>query len=260
MGLLTLNSFLSRVREDLESLGRPVGQPRRVGVMDEFDSCLSDIKTVATEIIEHASEQGESKTLEYLEDYLIDLTSLLYAAGSPHKVWRRWSALSAFSQALMNRYCSAALYAALGGEWTAIEQIPRVSTENTSFEVQVIWYLSGKCDRAPTLDNHNDPDACAWLSLVQSIPHLDHSQTESALVAIAEFWIGELGDTWDHYDREAYPAFHAPACAAAAIARHHGYTPMELSSTQYRFLEPGLATAEPNSLVPSIWNLLSPSE
>jgi hypothetical protein len=248
MGVLTFAPFLSLVSQELQGMVKPAGTPRRVGVMDYLDEQLSGIRLSISELLDTAEEDGEEKTLEYLDDYLIDLMSLLYAAGAPHEVWRRWSSLVSFEQGLAHRHYSAAVYAALGGEWAFIEQMPATPTESTDFEKKIIWHLLGKSDSVPALDIKGDPLARAWLRLAQSIPRSDHKQTESSIKAIADFWLEELGDTWDHYEPDAYPTFHPPACAAAAIARRRGYTPQKLSSNQYRFLEPGLDASQPRPL------------
>ncbi|AKJ02883.1 hypothetical protein ATI61_11372 [Archangium gephyra] len=251
MGVLTFKSFLSHLERELRELTRPEGPPRRVDVTDYLDEQLTSIKREISELLEHAEEQNEKQTLQYLEDYLIDLMSLLYSAGSPHEVWRRWAALVSFGQGLLNKHYSAAIYAALAGEWTAISLMPTTTTEDADLQTEVIWHLLGKSPSVPEVEDQDDPEARAWLRLARSIPQADHKQTEAALKAISRFWMEELGDTWDHYEVDAYPAFHAPACAAAAIARHHGYTPMKLPPASYRFLEPGLAAGDPRPLIPS---------
>jgi hypothetical protein len=255
MGLLTFESFLSQTEQDLRGLKKPTGRPRRVDVTDYLDDGLSELKGSLFDILEHAGERGPKKSLEHLEDYLINLMSLLYAAGSPHDVWRRWAALVAFSQVLSKKHYSACVYAALAGEWAAIDEMPSRSAEKADFEKQVLWHILGKSSKPPAPDG-DDAEESAWLLLSRSIPKSNHRETESALKTVAEFWLSELGDTWDHYEPDAYPTFHAPACAAAAIARHHGYKAEALSRDQARFLEPGLATGEPPPLVPSVWRTL----
>ncbi|APR76900.1 Hypothetical protein A7982_02247 [Minicystis rosea] len=255
MGLLTFASFSSRVQKELSNLKRPTGAARRKGVLDHVDEALPRLVESISDALEHATEYGEPKALEYVEDYLIDLTSILYAAGSRPEIWRRFSALAAFDQILSKKDCSAAVYAALAGEWQAIDEMPPTASERVGVEHRVLWILLGKADSIAGIDADADPETHAWLRLAHSIPAGEHEATESALATISDFWLGELGDTWDHYDVEAYPTFHAPACAIAAVARHRGYRPKKLTREQRRFLDAGLDPDEPPSLVPGVWRL-----
>src|SRR5690349_19894232 len=134
MGLLTFESFLAQLRIELDELTTPMDPPRRVGVDEYLHEQMSTIKSELLNV----ANNGEKKSLEYLEDYSVELMSLLYAAGSPHEIWRRWSSLVAFSQVLSNKHHTAALYAALGGEWAAIAEMPSSPVESADIENQII--------------------------------------------------------------------------------------------------------------------------
>ncbi|MBR8835450.1 MAG: hypothetical protein DSM106950_15865 [Stigonema ocellatum SAG 48.90 = DSM 106950] len=67
--------------------------------------------------------------------------------------------------------------------------------------------------------------------------------------------MAEDEDEWMNFHPRSYPDFETPACVVAAIARHHGFTPTELTPEQYNFLEAGLAIPEPSPMFPNIFSL-----
>jgi uncharacterized protein YukE len=221
-------------------------QARLSSVMEEFSDGLADIRRIV------ASDAAKLKRgTSYLVERTLQMTSTLFSAGSEPQIWRRWSSLTSLGYHLLHRRLFSAQFAALAGEWELLARIDRSAISSGDVASVVFWALIG--GQVPIEPSYRDDSFdSAWRSLRQSIPRSEHEDTESALKAIADFWIGDSGGEWEEFHPREHPNFEQVVNAVAALARHHGYVPMALSSAQLRFLDAGLAPAEPISLVPNV--------
>ena len=256
MGILNYQNYCVFVAEEVEKISLASAWERRIGVSEYVTDVMQyiqrDLKTIDNLIREE--RLSWEKASESVTDLVLEITSLLYAAGAEHYVWRHWSSLTGFGMFLAGAVQEAAQYAALGGEWDLLKILQAVSVKSKQISEQVLWILVTGKSVANLPKSTNDDEDNAWLQLGKSIPAQDHKQTEEALKVIADFWMAEDEGDWMNFHPRSYPDFETPACAVAAIARHHGFMPTCLNPDQYRFLEPGLAIPEPPPMFPNFFS------
>jgi hypothetical protein len=257
MGILNYQNFCVFVAQEFEKITLPSAPSRRVGVSEHATNVIDYIQRDLNDI--HCLISEESLTWENatqsIAELALETTSLLYAIGAEHPVWRHWSSLTAFGMFLQGKIIQAAQYASLAGEWNFLQSLQVTPIKSKQISEQVFWMLVKGNFTANLPETTSDEEDNAWLQLAKSIPARYHRQTEEALREIANFWMGEDEDEWMNFHPRSYPDFETPACAVAAIARYHGFTPISLSAEEYSFLEPGLATPEPSPIFQNIFSL-----
>jgi hypothetical protein len=257
MGILNHENFCVFVTQEFEKMTLPTASVRRMGVSEHASDVMyyiqRDISTVNSLITE--GQLSWEKASQSVTDLALEITSLLYAAGANHTVWRHWSSLTAFGMFLIKKTIESAQYAALGGEWDFLKILPSIPAKSQQISDRVFWMLVNGESVGNLPESASNDEDNAWLQLGKSIPAQNHRQTEEALKVIADFWMAEDEEEWMNFHPRSYPGFEAPVCAVAAIARHHGFTPTSLSQDQYQFLEPGLAIPEDPPMFPTIFSL-----
>ncbi len=258
MTVLTEENFQEIVLAEYDVLEEPTGISRRHGAEDGAGmwAAMGRLDGIY-ELLENGKIDTDKATKD-ITDAILELASSLYAAGAEHELWRHWISLTCFGMYLSGQIHQAAQYAAIAGEWDFIQVLPPSPVTSQQVSEKVIWQLLGG---QPTpnfpnlLSNQIDADDTAWLTLIESIPNRDNENTEAALKTIAAFWMSELED-WMDYIPDNYPYFQPTACAAAALARHHGlFTSTSFSAEEYNFLEAGLALSKPSPMYPNIFSL-----
>ncbi|HYP21218.1 MAG TPA: hypothetical protein VEY08_14195, partial [Chloroflexia bacterium] len=281
---LSYGTFHTFVEEELGRVEVPRGgQERRAGALEWADDVIKRARQNLSDVDDLYSEGSSSArdAAGQVTEITLELGSFLYAAGTDHPVWRRWIGLAALGIYLtvatparsladlqtlypLRDVHEAAQYAALGGEWRLLGALPlarpstlqdRVLGELARLESEPSGRQESNSKARSGLGNTHDDEERAWLRLAVNIPTGDHQATEQALKELADFWMGEGEDDWMRFHRGSYPDFEAPACAVAAIARHHGFAPSSMTPEQRAFLEPGLATPEPAPLYPKYFDL-----
>ena len=259
MVILNYESFRSLLSQEFNTIILPQGQVRRVGSLEYTENFIDYIQRNLKSVDDLLNDGSLtiSEALESVTEKVLQFSSFLYSVGAEHKVWRHWSSLTGFGLFLCGNIHSAAQYAALGGEWEFLRVLPNSPPVSQQVSEQVIWHLLTSY-AAPEISvpNDDDDEERAWLKLSQSIPNRNHRDTEEALKVIADFWLGECEGGYTNFDPNYYPDFEPAACAAAALARHNGFSPTSLTSEQHSFLEPGLAIPEPSSLFPDYFSLV----
>ena len=257
MGTLNYQNYCAFVAEDFKKINWSKASERRIGASEYAPDIMhlieKDLITINTLIME--KRLNWEKASNSVTDSVLEITSLLYAAGTEDIVWRHWSSLTGFGMFLKGEIQEAAQYAALGGEWDFLKILSAIPVKSKGISEQVFWRLVTGKFIVNLPESTNDGVDNAWLQLAKSIPAQDYKQTEEAFKKIADFWMAEDEDDWMSFHPRSYPDFETPACAIAAIARHHGFTPTSLTPGQYSFLEAGLAIAEPSPMFPNIFSL-----
>lgn len=258
MGILSHQDFCEFVAQEVEKITLPSVSERRIGISEYATDVIHyiqrDLNTVKSLITEE--KLSWEKATKSITELVLEITSLLYAVGAEHTVWRHWSSLTAFGMFLQGKMIQVAQYAVLGGEWDFIQSLPATPVKSQQISEQVFWMLVKRNFTAANLpESTSNEEDNAWLQLAQSIPAQDHSQTEEALKEIANFWMAEDEDEWMNFHPRSYPDFETPICAVAALARHYGFTPISITPEQYSFLEAGLAIPEPSPMFPNIFCL-----
>jgi hypothetical protein len=251
---LTPSLYPATILRELRALEVPSGPGRRIGARG---AAQANIATVGNDIVAVVSSVDANiistdLALRRLTDLALELGSCLYDAGASHPEWRRWSALTAFGMLLSEEYLSACPYLAIAGEWECARSLAsRPPGEFGTPARQTVWLLAtGQHDGSVVLSATDESDQ-PWVTLASSVPAGEFGRTETALRSLADFWILEDED-WDVFEPRSYPSFEPEVCAAAAVARHHGYVPDLLPADTLRFLEPGLARPEPPPLFPDL--------
>lgn len=258
MGILSYQNFCEFVAKEFQTVVLQSGSERRIGVCGSANDVIfyiqRDLNTVNNSIARE--NLTYDKAVKTITELTLETTSLLYAIGADHILWRHWSSLTAFGMFLQKKFFQAAQYATLAGEWDFIKILPSRSVNSQQISDRVLsMLLSGNFDdNVAAVENAIDEEDNAWLELAKSIPAKDHSQTEAALKKIANFWIAE-DDDWVNFHPRSYPDFETPVCAAAALARHYGFIPTSLTPDEFSFLEAGLAVPEPSPMFPDIFSL-----
>ena len=231
----------------VSELERRIGaQASLPGVMEDFEQGLEDIRRIV------ASDAAKLKRgTTYLVERTLEMASTLFSAGAEPQAWRRWCGLTSLGYHLVDRRLSAAQFAALAGEWELLARIERAPIHSGDAASVVFWKLiGGEIPEEPVY--RDDSFDTAWRSLQLSIPRRVHRDIESALKAIADYWIDDSGGAWEKFHPGEHPNFEQVVNAVAALARHDGFTPTALPSAQLRFLDAGLSPGEPEPLVPDV--------
>lgn len=256
MGCLNYSTLRERVKIDLLQTTISSSSVRRLGADQYTNVIFLDFIRRLDSIDQLLAESivGLSNATTMLASLVNEFTSFLYAVGASHDVWRHWSSLTAFGLFLSGEIHGAAEYAALGGEWEFIKVLPDKPINTQQNADKVTWMLITDKPVSAIIQpqyEYSDP----WLMLAQSLPAKDHKTTEESLKLIADFWMEETGGDWNNFSYGRYPVFETPICAVAALARHQGFVPTCLTSSQYSFLEAGLAEPEPPSMFPTLFTL-----
>jgi hypothetical protein len=258
MGILNYQNFCVFVAQEFKKITLPSEAERRIGVFEYSTDIMHYLQRDLNTVEGWISEERLTweKAAKSITELVIETTSLLYAVGAEHIVWRHWSSLTAFGMFLQGKMIQAAQYAVLGGEWNFIQSLPPTPVKSQQISEQVFWMLvKGNFTAANLPESTSNEEDNAWLQLAQSIPAQDHRQTEEALKEITNFWMAEDEDDWMNFHPRSYPDFETPVCAVAALARHYSFTPTSLTPEQYSFLEAGLAIPEPLPMFPNIFYL-----
>lgn len=257
MGILSSQNYCLFVAQEFEKITLPSAPERRVGASLAATNVINYIQRDLNNIHILINEKSLTweKAAQSITDLVLETTSLLYAIGAEHTVWRHWSSLTALGMFLQGKIIQAAQYASLGGEWDFLKNLPPTPIKSKQISEQVIWMLVKGNFTANLPETTSNEEDNAWLQLAESIPAQYHSQTEKALREIANFWMAEDDSEWMNFHPRSYPDFETPACAVAAIARYHGFTPISLSAEEYSFLETGLAIPEPSPIFQNIFSL-----
>lgn len=255
MTILNYETYRSFVKQEYRQLNNSRGNARRRGV----EAVMGMIGGGSLEVVDELLDEGiydAEEASNHTTEASLEITSFLYSAGAEHLIWRRWSSLTAFGMFLRQEILQAAQYAAIGGEWDFLEVLSeKPAPASNQISEQVLWTLLQRQPVSNIYRNATDDEDNAWLILASSIPSKDHRKTETALKSIANFWMEEDEGDWINFHPGSYPDFETPICAAAAIARHNGFTPTSMSSQEYSFLEAGLAIPEPSPLFPNVISL-----
>ncbi len=257
MGILSSQNYCLFVAQEFEKITLPLALERRVGACEHAIEVISYIQRDLNDIhsLIHEKSLTWENAAESVTELVLETTSLLYAIGAEHIVWRHWSSLTALGMFLQGKIIQAAQYASVGGEWNFLKSLPPIPIKTKQISQQVIWMLvKGQFTNNLPETASNEEDN-AWLNLAKSIPSQHHNQTEDALREIANFWIAEDDSEWMNFHPRSYPDFETFACAIAAIARYYGFTPISLTESEYNFLEAGLAIPEPEPIFPNIFSL-----
>jgi hypothetical protein len=252
--VLTARHYPAVVVEAFGAIDTPTGPGRRVGAEAGVAWSLELIERDVA-FVSRTPDAGESPTSEAVQlcsDICLETASELYDGGAPHPVWRRWAALAGFGMVLSGRYLEACPWLVLGGEWAGVAALgSRPPGESGTVPQDALWTLATGRPVGTLAPEQADELDQPWFALLDSVPARAFRHAESALRSLADFWIGE-DEEWEVYHPGSQPSFEPEVCAAAAVARHHGYVPDLLPADTLRFLEPGLARPEPPPLFPDL--------
>jgi hypothetical protein len=257
MALLTSAALASYVLEQVKNLVVPQGPERRRGAVERAADVLRMVRRDIRGILRlvEAGRLRREDALTQLTELVLELTSLLFAAGADHRTWRHWSGMTALGFLLLPRPSDSAQYAALGGEWALLSEVPHGRPPRRLAD-RVAWaVLLGQATDFTSRRKTDEFDR-AWLTLASSIPRQDHPSTEQALKTIARHWLEE-DDDWRDFHARSAPDFEPALCALAALARRNGLRPKTMTPDELAFLEPGLAEPEPVPLWPETFSGIS---
>lgn len=244
MGLLTAPEYVRLLHDEFTAMTPPSGPERRIGALTHGSAAMASVGRELTAL------QGSEKVGSG-SDLALEVASYLYSAGAPHPDWRHWTGLAAFGHLFQGEYVRACPYLVLAGEWQCLAALRAVPPGRRSASAEALWRLAvGELSelRWPDDDTEND----GWCELLVALPAGDQQRIGAALDAMATFWLDEYEGDWEVFHPRSAPDFEPEPCAAAAIARRSGYSPAGLRGEVRRFLEPGLATGEPEPLYPRL--------
>ncbi|WP_433348871.1 hypothetical protein [Micromonospora sp. CA-111912] len=251
MDFLTVERYVDLLAAELDAVAAPPGPTRRLGVVDHMPSALDlvrrDLHAAAAEL----SFGKEAGKLSFATDLARETASYLYAAGAEHRCWRRWAALTAFGHAINDQILAACPYAILGGEWCLLESMSPLTPESGPPSAIALWRLAINATATDDLPDSDIVDQ-SWRTLLTAIPSGERTAIDQALGNIAEFWIAESEGDWEFYHPRSAPDFDPEPCAAAALARRYGWSPVSMAREVIRYLEPGLANGFPGELYPRL--------
>jgi hypothetical protein len=237
---LTAESYLSVVGTALGTVAAPAGPPRRTGPADKIRDNVARVRDNLAYALSH------QQPVDAVQDRCIEITSALYDAGAPHPVWRYWAGLTGLGSLLLDDSPEACLYLAVAGQWDSVAAVVAGPPADIRLlDRRCVWVLAG--GRSAMSDAPLAEVDRPWPDLVDAVQAGDHARVSRDLRDIADLWISEL-ENWNAFLPGRYPSFHPEACAAAAIARRHGFTPTDVHHDVLRFLEPGLAAGVPAPL------------
>lgn len=258
-GGMTRRQYIARVHQELAPVQIPDGHHRREDVAQLpliFDYERGDVAWLDEGAVEEDVLSIEEASRAATE-HALEITSLLYATGAPHPLWRRWAGLSSFGLLFDGRIAQANHYALLAGEWhLAADLPPGPAVDATYYAEHVILALSIGAS-APALPS--GPDGLlyredvgeVWDSFFAAMVEENAVLVTLALHTITELHIDLFGEGWKRFFERDHPLFDLVACAAAALARHHDLVTDELSPLDRQYLDPGLAEGEPTPLYPA---------
>ena len=105
MGRVTRRGLVRMVRTELDVVAAPAGPARRNDVADYLPDVLDSVRADARWVDEAVADgtcpvdEGAAAATRHARE----VASLLYAAGSQPRDWRRWSSLAAFGLLLIDR-------------------------------------------------------------------------------------------------------------------------------------------------------------
>lgn len=251
MDFLTVDDYVSLLAEQLATVEAPAGPVRRIGVLDHVPSELELIRRDLDSVVAALAAGIRTDRLESATGLARETASWLYAAGAPTPVWRRWAGLTGFGHLSQGDPLGACPYLVLGGEWACLAAVRAMPPGRGSPSARAVWFLAtgqGTPDELPDDDSVD----LAWRTLLTAVPAGDQAAIDGALTEIAEFWIAESEGDWEFFHPRSAPDFDPEPCAAAALARRHGWSPDSLAPEVHRYLEAGLAEGEPEPLYPHL--------
>jgi len=239
--------YVDLLARELAAVVLPDGPRRRSGPDSAFASSLAAVRDDVEATARMLRDGGLSREPAGAgADLAAETTSLLYAAGAPHPVWRHWAGLTSLGRILGGDRMDGCLHAVLGAEWGYAERLGTGDPPRAPLSMRVVWRLAAGGPGDPGADPSDEVDE-AWLTLLSSVPAADHGRTEAALRSLAEFWMEEDED-WRRFHPRSYPDFQSDVCAAAQLARRRGYAPRDLDEDALEYLEPGLVEEAPEPL------------
>jgi len=242
--------LLDLVTQEYERAGTVSGPERRVGAqislpqaVEEIAQSLTDIRRIVGRNVDEF-QWGATQ----LTEVALEMTSVLFSSGATPVEWRRWAGLTSLGYCLTAQRLYCAQFAALAGEWELLARLDRSPINSWDVGSVVFWSLiGGEAPQEP--EYRDDPFDMAWQILRQSVSRREHEKTAVALKEVAEYWIGDSEGRWEMYHPGEPPNFEQVINAVAALARHQGFVPINLSPAQLRFLDAGLALGGPAPLV-----------
>lgn len=253
---LSLSTYIALLVDEAGAVRTPSGPYRLIATRSRIEDCFESVLYRISQL-SGAIGPGDNRVRD-ASDRALELASYLYAAGAPHPQWRRWAAITAMGLALQGQFVDAGTYAAVAGEWDLIVRMRSLPPGRSSMPAQLWPLLTGE----PSLEMPIDGDDLdqGWYCLVEAIRIGDHARSERALREIVEWWWEEDEGDWVNFHPYSYPDFDAPVCAAAAVAKRHGYVPRDLSPDVRRYLDAGLADGYPDPLYPTFSPFNEPAE
>jgi hypothetical protein len=257
---LTAPGFLALLADESALLCAPLGLPRRTGVEEHMPDLLEgigdDIRSVSAAV--EKSRYSPEDALETGTHHALEMTSLLYASGAAHAVWRRWASLSAFGRFLLFATLDGLQCAILAQEWVVLDALPERRPDMNFVSEEVIWAVAS--DDRDFEPRHSDDDRMSleWLRLYDGIMSGDEKAVGFALHALIEIDADEFGDHWERYLPWDYPVFDPSLCSVVSLARRRNLMPRGLDDHDRWFLEPGLADEAPEPLFTRWWPSPSP--
>ena len=251
MGLNEIHGLLLRAME----LDLPAWPRRRSGTDTSFRSAVSQVQAELAEIdrkVEQAADPGrEDGPRRARVDLCLELASILYSAGAPHRQWRWWAGRAARALMEYGEIARSAVWAVLAGDDDLLDQLPSPPDPGRSPE-RVVWSVARRTRPGHTADGDvraaagtppDDPLDAAWTALTHSVPAAEHPVTDRALRTIADFWLEE-DDDWEVFHPGFHPDFDPELNAAVALARRSGWQPQSWPDDALRFVDAGLAPAD----------------
>lgn len=258
MTLVDGAGYVALVRAELAAVEAPEGPRRRSGVAD-LDVVLrvtaNDLAWIVDAIGDGSLAPAEA--IAAACGRAREITSMLYAAGAPAAVWRRWAGLSAFGLVLGtddSGVAEAAQYALVGEEWRLAADLPRRPPPVTYHAEHVLWALAtGQPPEVAPTTIAADDSAAVWDSYAAAVHDRNPAGATLALHTITELHIDLFGDGWERFAKWDHPLFDRMACAGAALARHLDLVVLDdLTPLDRRYLDAGLDVGVPDVLYPTM--------
>jgi hypothetical protein len=250
---VTPDEYVRWVRQEFEAVTVPRGPGRRVGVERYlpavFDWVRGSTRSTAAAVADGSEPIDTGLTA--MADLALEITSLLYAAGADHPVWRHWAALAAFGLLLGDRPVEAVQYALLAGEEALAADVPFEPRRTRWFGEGVVWALA---TGVRTIGEPSPADAAGgpWRTVFRAVLDREPPLVELALHTIGELHNGRSDEPWEDFEPRSYPLFDPLAGAGAAVARRAGLLQALSSPLDQRYLEPGAADGDPEPLYPRL--------
>lgn len=256
MGKLSYLEIYHQTEYDLQKLKIANHPVRRANANLFVEKSLTNFKNElkAIEILRSSSRINEKKAIFLLAGILDELASFLYAVGEEHSVWKHWISLTSFAYFLSRDIYRSLQYAALGGEWNFLHDLPQKPLQTKQVADQVTYLLLSNSLGIDKLEAKDTYDL-AWLELAEGCLTNKPAMIESSAKDIVDFWIAETGEQWRTFYYGRYPVFETPICSVVAWACHRGFKSCSLTSDQQLFLGVGLAEVEPKPMYPDLFQI-----